>query len=146
MSTKPVVVGVDGGPDSVRALEWAAEYARDVKAPLIALTAYEPTPIAGPYAMAGWENPETLEENARSMLGDVVRDTLGENAEVSQYVLRGHPAEAIVAASKDARLIVVGSRGRGGFKGLLLGSVSQHVVPHALCPVVVLPHGDATVR
>lgn len=144
MDVKPVVVGVDGGPDSIRALEWAAEYARDVRAPLIALTAYEPTAVVGPYAMAGWESPETLEENARTMLADVVRDTLGENADVAQYALRGHPAEAIIAASKDARLIVVGSRGRGGFKGLLLGSVSQHVVPHSLCPVVVLPHGDTT--
>ena len=144
MDAKPVVVGVDGGPDSIRALEWAAEYARAVSAPLIALSCYESTPIAGPYAMAGWESPEALEETARTMLADVVRDTLGENAEVSQYVLRGHPAEAIIAASKDARLVVVGSRGRGGFKGLLLGSVSQHVVPHSRCPVVVLPHGDTT--
>lgn len=139
MNTKPVVVGVDGGPDSIRALQWAADYAASFGATLIALTAYEVTPIAGPYAMAGWEDPAEVEKSARSMLAGVVADTLGDGVDVKQYVLRGHPAEAMVEASKDAGLVVVGSRGRGGFKGLLLGSVSQHVVSHSHCPVVVLP-------
>lgn len=144
MDTRPVVVGVDGGPDSLRALRWAADYARTVEAPLIALTAFEIPSVPGPYAMAGWKDPEALEESARIMLEEAVRDTLGDDAVVEKYVLRGHPAQAIVTASRDARLVVVGSRGRGGFAGMLLGSVSQHVVPHAQCPVVVLPHGDAT--
>jgi nucleotide-binding universal stress UspA family protein len=143
MDAKPVVVGVDGGPDSLRALAWAAEYASTVGAPLIALAAVETPAIAGPYAMAGWVEPSILEDRARGMLADAVRDTLGEDARTREIVLRGHPAEALVAASRDARLVVVGSRGRGGFKGMLLGSVSQHVVPHAHCPVVVLPHHDA---
>ena len=144
MDAKPVVVGVDGGPDSLRALKWAADHARALDAPLIALTAFQVPMIAGPYAMAGWEDPKTLEKAATDMLDVAVRDTLGEDARVEKRVLRGHPAEAIVAASRDAQLVVVGSRGRGGFAGLLLGSVSQHVVPHSRCPVVVLPHGDET--
>ncbi|KAA0919689.1 universal stress protein [Dietzia sp. ANT_WB102] len=142
MDTGPVVVGVDGGPDSLRALQWASDYASAVGAPLIALTAYELPTVYGPYAMAGWESATELENAAREMLADAVRESLGDNAKVEQHVLRGHPAEAIVAASQDARLVVVGSRGRGGFKGMLLGSVSQHVVPHAHCPVVVLPHAS----
>ncbi|AWH95516.1 universal stress protein [Dietzia psychralcaliphila] len=143
MNAKPVVVGVDGGPDSLRALAWAAEYASTAGAPLIALTAVETPAAVGPYAMAGWVDPSILEDRAHTMLTDAVRDTLGHEASVEQIVVRGHPAEAIVAASKDARLVVVGNRGRGGFAGMLLGSVSQHVVPHARCPVVVLPHQHA---
>lgn len=140
MDTRPVVVGVDGGPDSLRALKWAADYARAVDAPLIALTAYDLPTVYGPYAMAGWESSTELENAARAMLADAVRDTVGPDVDVAQHVLRGHPAEAILTASRDARLVVVGSRGRGGVRGMLLGSVSQHVVPHSHCPVVVLPH------
>ncbi|MFN3340597.1 MAG: universal stress protein [Dietzia sp.] len=143
MDVKPVVVGVDGGPDSLRALAWAAEYASTVGARLIALTAVDTPAVVGPYAMAGWVDPSVLEDRARAMLSDAVRDTLGDGARVDQKVVRGHPAPAIVAASRDARLLVVGNRGRGGFTGMLLGSVSQHVVPHARCPVVVLPHQHA---
>lgn len=144
MDRRPVVVGVDGGSDSLRALKWAADHSSEVNAPLIALTAFQVPMIAGPYAMAGWEDPASLEKSARDMLDGAVEEVLGEAADVEKHVLRGHPAEAIVTASRDARLVVVGSRGRGGFKGLLLGSVSQHVVPHSRCPVVVLPHGDET--
>ncbi|UVE95472.1 universal stress protein [Dietzia sp. B32] len=140
MDTRPVVVGVDGGPDSLVALRWAAEYARAVNAPLIALTAYDLPTVYGPYAMAGWESSSELEAGAHAMLEGAVNDTLGSDSGVQLAVLRGHPAESLVAASRDARLLVVGSRGRGGFAAMLLGSVSQHVVPHSRCPVVVLPH------
>lgn len=139
MDAKPVVVGVDGGPDSLKALAWAADYASTVGAPVIAIAAVETPAVVGPYAMAGWVDPEVLEDRARTMLADSIRDTLGDEAQVEQTVIRGHPAEAIVTASQDARLVVVGSRGWGGFRGLLMGSVSQHVVSHAHSPVVVLP-------
>lgn len=139
MDAKPVVVGVDGGPDSLKALAWAADYASTVGAPVIAIAAVETPAVVGPYAMAGWVDPEVLEDRARTMLADSVRDTLGDEAQVEQTVIRGHPAEAIVTASQDARLVVVGSRGWGGFRGLLMGSVSQHVVSHSHSPVVVLP-------
>ena len=140
MSTMPVIVGVDGAEDSVRALQWAAEYAHTIEAPLHVLTAFEVPAVYGPYAMAAWQNPTTLKENARAMLADTVRSALGEGAQVEQHALRGHPAETLVTSSPRARLLVVGSRGRGGFTGMLLGSVSQHVVAHARCPVVVMPH------
>ncbi|GLB62202.1 hypothetical protein NCCP2495_00800 [Dietzia sp. NCCP-2495] len=142
MDTRPVVVGVDGGPDSLRALQWAAEYATAVDAPLVALTAYQLPNIYGPYAMAGWEGSSELESSAREMLAHAVRSALGDDASVKSAVLQGHAAKSLIAASRDARLVVVGSRGRGGFRGMVLGSVSQHVVPHAHCPVVVLPHSS----
>lgn len=143
MDTRPIVVGVDGGPDSLAALQWGAEYARAVNAPLIALTAYDLPTIYGPYAMVGWESASELEAGARSMLEGAVQDTLGADSGVQLVVRRGHPAESLVAESAEAGLVVMGSRGRGGFAGLLLGSVSQHVVAHAHCPVVVLPHQSA---
>ncbi|GAA1730769.1 Nucleotide-binding universal stress protein, UspA family [Dietzia kunjamensis subsp. schimae] len=142
MDTRPVVVGVDGGPDSLRALKWAAEYATALDAPLIALTAYQLPAVYGPYAMAGWEDSSELESSAREMLADAVRNALGADASYKPAVLQGHAAEALIAASGDARLVVVGSRGRGGFTGMLLDSVSQHVVAHSHCPVVVLPHSS----
>lgn len=140
MDIKPVIVGVDGAQDSVRALQWAAAYARAFDAPLHILTAFDIPTVYGPYAMAGWENSDSLKEAARDMLAETVRTTLTENAEAEQSVLQGHPAEVLVNASQGAQLVVVGSRGRGGIAGMLLGSVSQHVVAHAHCPVVVMPH------
>lgn len=140
MDTGPVLVGIDGGPDSLRALAWAADYAGTVGAPLLVLTAYEVPKVFGPNAMAGWADPTELENRARDMLAGAVRSTLGDDSQAELSVVREHPAQALVAASGQARLVVVGSRGRGGFAGMLLGSVSQHVVPHAQCPVVVLPH------
>lgn len=140
MSTKPIIVGIDGADDSVRALRWAADHARTVGAPLHVLSAFEIPTQFGPYGMAGWENPTDLEKRARDVLSDTVRSTLGEDAQVTEHVVRNHPAHALVEMSEQAHLIVMGSRGRGGFAGLLLGSVSQYVVAHARCPVVVMPH------
>ena len=76
---------------------------------------------------------------ATSTLEDAVRtvDPSDGNG-VSQRVVRGHPAQVLLDAAEDAALLVVGSRGRGGFTGMLLGSVSQHVIARAACPVVVV--------
>lgn len=140
MDAKPVIVGVDGSVDSVQALQWAVEYARAYQAPVQALTTFEVPKIYGPNAMVGWEDPARLEEDSRNMLADTVREAVGEGAQVQERVMRGHPAQVLTNASQDAQLLVVGSRGRGGFTGMLLGSVSQHVVTHAGCAVVVMPH------
>lgn len=83
-----------------------------------------------------------VEGTARNVLADVVREALGEAARVEQRVMQGHPAQVIAEATERSQLVVVGSRGRGGFAGLMLGSVSRHVVVHAACPVVVMPHED----
>lgn len=143
MDVKPIIVGVDGSQDSVRALRWAADHAHASRAPLQVLAAYDVPAMYGLYAMAHVPSLTTVENDTRTMLVDTVRDALGEDVEVTERVMRGHPAQALVEASAEAQILVVGSRGRGGFTGMLLGSVSQHVISHSQCPVVVMPHGAA---
>ncbi len=111
-----------------------------------ALGGYDAGAVAEPDMNATLRDRTTFEEAARTtateMLGSALyelRDTLA-GVEVERVVIDDrHPAEALVQASSDADLLVVGSRGRGGFKQMLLGSVSHAVVLHAVCPVVVVP-------
>lgn len=142
MSVQPVVVGVDGSPDSANALRWAAEYGRRFEAPVHAVTLWEIPQASGYPAMFGESEIAELESQARSMLDETIARTLGEDSQVSAQVRQGHPARALIAASESAQLLVVGSRGHGAFVGMLIGSVSQHCVQHAHCPVVVM-HTDA---
>lgn len=89
------------------------------------------------YVMVGVEG---FEEGARKVLDDAVAQAFGDEtpANVSSTLVRSHPREALIDASRDADMIVVGRRGHGGFGGLLLGSVSSAIVAHAHCPVLVV--------
>ena len=133
-----IVVGVDGSPSSVQALRWALEQARITGAPVCAVCAWDLP--ASPTYVAVEEDIGYREEGARTVLDGAIKDATGdaEALPVEREVVCGHPAKVLVDASTDAGLLVVGSRGHGGFAGLLLGSVSQHVVAHASCPVVVV--------
>jgi nucleotide-binding universal stress UspA family protein len=84
--------------------------------------------------------PTRPRTDALSLLDELVAGLAGQAAgvEVRTSVEEGHPAEVLIERSKEADLLVVGSRGHGGFAGMLLGSVSHHLVAHASCPVVVL--------
>lgn len=133
----PVVVGVDGSEGSRRAAEFAVEAADRYEVPLLALYAWA--------ADAGW--PPALAQAGQPPPGvpEAVTETLATltagfpRVRVHPEVRHHIPAhEALVAASKNARLVVVGSRGLGGFRGLLLGSVSQALIHHAHCPVAVV--------
>ena len=77
-------------------------------------------------------------KDAHRMVSDAI-EHLGPDAEVEAVLVRGAAAEALIRSTHPPDLLVVGSRGLGGFKGLLLGSVSTHCVQHASCPVVVVP-------
>ena len=138
-----IVVGVDGSPASEMALEWAMKAAVAMRLPLEVLAVHQvlrgqwsDTPIAYP------EGEDTLDE-PRRIADEMVHRVAGKVPErplsVTVKVLNGLPASELVDMSKDADLIVVGSRGRGGFTRLLMGSVSAHVVNHAFCPVVAIP-------
>ncbi len=133
-----IVVGVDGSPASAEALSWAARQARLTGAALEAVTAWTyPMTYGFPViANVDWEH------GARTVLTDAIHAVLGDDADVLRRVVEGHAAQVLTEAAVGADLLVVGSRGHGGFTGLLLGSVSEHVVTHAPCPVVVVRSTD----
>ncbi|MGE5285890.1 MAG: universal stress protein [Micromonosporaceae bacterium] len=135
MNATCVVAGVDGSEESRQALRWAFEYAQMSNAPVEAVIAWEIPPNYG--WLPSYDDVD-FEKQAQEILEEAIRDALGENAAVLRRVGRGHPAKVLVAASEHARLLVVGSRGHGAFAGMLIGSVSQHLVQHAHCPVLVI--------
>ncbi|WNO70287.1 universal stress protein [Streptomyces sp. AM8-1-1] len=137
-STPRIVVGVDGSPSSQAALRWAVGHARIAGGVVDAVCAWD---LPG---MQDWSAPpvdtDLDQENARKAFAAEMRDVLGEErtVEVREHVVRGNPAEVLLAAADGADVLVVGSRGRGGFARLLLGSVSQQCALHATCPVVIV--------
>ncbi|MGZ4334627.1 MAG: universal stress protein [Gaiellaceae bacterium] len=139
-----IVVGVDGSPGSQHAVRWAAEEARLRKARLRAVFAWEsPVQVIGG---SGWLVPDTemIEEYAGLMqqrLDEALEPLADELAgiEVERVAIHGPPASVLIEAAREAIQLVVGTRGHGGFVGLLLGSVSQQCSSHAPCPVVIVP-------
>jgi nucleotide-binding universal stress UspA family protein len=135
-----IVVGMDGSEGSLEALRWAAQEAEHWGASILAVQAWEFTPLIvateAPIDLAQIrsDTEEYLERQIREVFAD-------SQVDVQRRVVEELPARAIldIAEAEDADLIVVGTRGRGGLKGLLLGSVSQKVATHATCPVVVVP-------
>jgi nucleotide-binding universal stress UspA family protein len=140
-----IVVGVDGSDHSHRALMWAMRQAASQHAPLTVLTV-RPDPVR-PATGIYWgvhaypedsHNPEV----ARKAIEEIVEQAsneIGETApQVTVNVATGDPAEELIKASRDADMVVVGSRGSGGFASLLMGSVSSKVTHHAACPVMVV--------
>jgi len=135
-----VVVGVDGSENAQRALDWAVEEGRLRKAEVEAVHAWSAALLTGnPYAPA--YDPNELEAAAREVL-DTAIDKVDASAlavPIRRTLAPGTPSRAIVEAAADADLVVVGSRGISRLRSLVLGSVSQQVVSHAPCTVVVLP-------
>lgn len=141
-----IVVGVDGSPGSLAALHWAVQEARLRGVAVQAVMAWEhPQFYSGPDGWVVGMDPSGDTRQILASAADAEVTRLGEEAVQGQDVeivceaVEGHPAAALVLAAKDAAALVVGSRGHGGFVGALLGSVSQHVVAHASCPVVLIP-------
>jgi nucleotide-binding universal stress UspA family protein len=135
-----IVVGVDGSDASKDALRWAADYTALVAGQLRAMSAWE-WPVTLGVALPLPEDYSPLDD-ANENLAQTVREVLGSSpaVAVTTEIVEGPPAAALVAASQTAALLVVGSRGHGGFTGLLLGSTSENCVRHAACPVVVVRH------
>jgi len=141
MSTGRIVVGVDGSPSSRDALVWAHRQAELTGAELVVVTAWS-YPAASYPTLTGYVPMPVgldLEAESRTALETVVKEAIGD-VPVTLVVAEGHPANVVVDVARGASLVVVGSRGHGGFVGAMLGSVSQLIVTHAPCPVVVVRH------
>jgi nucleotide-binding universal stress UspA family protein len=135
-----IVVGVDGSSGSQYALAWALDEARRRGATLDVVHAWHvpytlPTPIAPVPAF----DLEPIEQSERLVLDRAIESEDTSGIEVTRLLVCDTAARALIETAKGADLLVVGTRGRGGFSGLLLGSVSQAVTHHAPCPVVVVP-------
>jgi nucleotide-binding universal stress UspA family protein len=141
-----IVVGVDGSPGSREALRFAVEEARLRNATLRAVTAWHVPAIAYSGGFAAAVEPRAYEESAEAVgqeeLAALREETVG--VEIERVVKEGQAARVLLDEAQGADLLVVGSRGHGGFAGLLLGSVSQQTAQHASCPVVIVTAPSAT--
>jgi nucleotide-binding universal stress UspA family protein len=132
-----IVVGVDGSEASATALRWAAQESSWRGEPLVAVLAWGLLNQHHPDPDAEFD-PEYDEQDAREALASYVADALGEDAPVELRTVCDLPGRGLVEAAAGSSMLVVGARGLGGFKGLLLGSVSHHCLHHATCPVAVI--------
>lgn len=133
-----VVIGVDGSAGARAALRWALRYAEKTGEGITALIAWA-HPVHQELGTSKAEQ-DTIKDAERELRKAVDETTslLGSSVPVRREVMLGHPAEVLVNAVGANDLLVVGSRGHGGFVGALLGSVSQHCVHHSPCPVLVV--------
>lgn len=138
-----IIVGVDGSGHSQRALEWAMHEAAVRQVPLTVLTVNEA--VRGYYTgMTVYADDQDRTEDARKLAQAETDEVLGRldeprPASVTVRAVHGFPVEELIDAGKDADMIVVGSRGAGGFTRLMMGSVADQVAKHALCPVLIIP-------
>jgi nucleotide-binding universal stress UspA family protein len=136
-ATHRIVVGIDGSPSSIAALDWALRQAELTGATLEVLMTWE---WPASYGWSPVPNDYDPAHDAETFLEETLKPVRASHPGLSirSSVQEGHPAPALVEASRDADLLVVGSRGHGEFAGMLLGSVSEHCVTNAECPVLVL--------
>jgi len=139
--TGPVVVGVDGSPNSEQAIAVAFEEASQRGVPLVAVHAWNDITYEDTRGTARiLTQPESLEEGEQRLLTERLAGWQEKypDVEIGRNLVRDRPRHALLEESKTAQLVVVGSRGRGGFTGMVLGSTSQALVQHAQCPVLVV--------
>ena len=136
--SKRIVVGIDGSKAAEAALRWAVGEARLRGSPLEVVHGWHvPAFLAFPLVPADVSRQE-LQEAAERLIAESVKEAHGDDIEVEPLAVGAPGAMALIERSKHAALVVVGARGSGGFRGLRLGSVSEQVVHHAHCPVVVV--------
>ena len=138
-----IVVGVEGSGGARAALRWAIKEARHRNATVDVVTAYSTTYVpASPDFNYVPLDPIDLEAEVKRMQDSIIDEVLAEvdsqGVEIRRRMVRGRAADTLIAESVNAAMLVVGSRGRGGFRGLLLGSVSQQITHHGSCPVVIV--------
>jgi nucleotide-binding universal stress UspA family protein len=143
-NARRIVVGVDGSPGSVAALRWAMTEAQLTNATIEAVITWQ-EPVTYGYSY-GWMPPLDDASDIATIMAKVLDDSIAavsasltHPVAVLPVVLQGHPIQMLLDTAAGAQMLVVGSRGHSTFAGVLLGSVSQHCVQHAPCPVVVVP-------
>jgi nucleotide-binding universal stress UspA family protein len=138
-----IVVGVDGSPSSRAATSWAVTEAQLRGATVQAVHAWEVPMIYGPIGATFPFDTADIELAARKVVDQVVDEAIaaagGDGVAVERIVMPGGAAASILGTAENADLVVIGRRGLGGFKRLMLGSVSENIARHAPCPVVVMP-------
>ncbi|BCB91892.1 universal stress protein [Phytohabitans suffuscus] len=142
MSTNPIVVGYDGSAGARAALGWALDEGARTGAPVTLMFVFEWLTVAGPIAPGPRSWPDHgFREDAQNLVDAAVTEAFRSHPAVAVTgdVVGGSPAVILRERSRDARLMVMGSRGQGGFADLLLGSTTVAVSAHAHCPVVVVP-------
>lgn len=153
-----IVVGVDGSTGSDAALRWALDEASLRSARVRVVHAYQSPELSYiEFGGAGGamgapmfgEDAEEVHRAAEAEAVELIEDTLSrvggdanESLEIERAAIAGRAAQSLIESARGAELLVVGSRGRGGFVGLLLGSVSQQCAQHPPCPVVILPPAE----
>lgn len=130
-----IVVGVDGSEQSLAALRWAVDEARLRHGQVRLVTAWHYPPVPSTVEDSGTNDSFHAAERVQAGALEAVA---AEGVDISGTLVRDPPATALLDAAKDADLLIVGSRGHGGFAGLLLGSVSSQVAHHAPCPVLIV--------
>jgi nucleotide-binding universal stress UspA family protein len=131
-----IVVGIDGSPASLSALEWAAHQAEITDASLEIVASWEwPTSFGWSLIPEGYDPASDLQKMIDRLLVNV--RAAHPVVSIAAKIVEGHPAPVLIKESKGAELLVVGSRGHGEFIGMLIGSTSEHCVANASCPVVV---------
>lgn len=137
-----ILVGVDGSEPSIDALRRAAKIAGALGAPIEAITTWEFPILIGGYYPAEW----SPEEDAKNILDSAIAEAFPEGSPVSltRTSVQGSAARVLIEQSTGAFMLVLGSRGHGGFAGLLLGSVSAACAEHAHCPVLVMHDNSST--
>jgi nucleotide-binding universal stress UspA family protein len=136
-----IVAGVDGSPSSKAALRWAVRQAELTGASVEAVIAWHmPVVVGGTFAPLGVLEGTDFGDIAAKSLTEAISETVdaASPVEISSTVTEGNAAQVLLEAANGADLLVVGSRGHGGFTGALLGSVSQHCAHHAPCPLVIV--------
>lgn len=141
-NTRPIVVGVDGSPSSISALLKASQLSRVLDLPMEAVTTY-PAAADPSYYFYPIEK-SSPEQDAKKTLDTAIASAFGKGPlpAFERVLLEGPPARVLIDRSQEASMLVLGSRGHGGFAGLLLGSVSTACAAHAKCPVLIM-HSEA---
>ena len=143
-----IVVGFDGSHEARAALDWGLDEARLRGAKLRVVHAWSLTPVAvasvGPGAFPSSGDIDSLESASRELVTSAAGELAAREpgVPIEPKLVRGGAAQALLDEAETADLLVVGSRGHGGFAGLLLGSVSHQCASHAACPVVIVRNGE----